>query len=181
MIIVNYIRDLKGRRKPADNLDRYVLLALVIFPWFIGGCPLSNLSDVASPQSDSSESRIEAQLNASGADADDALILGETVYSTYCAECHGANGEGQANWRQRDEQGVLPAPPHDSSGHTWHHPDQVLLEIIANGSGMPKSKMIAYRDLLTDEEMEAVLSYIKTFWGENERDFQEQVTDQYQE
>lgn len=109
------------------------------------------------------------------------LALGQSVYDAHCAECHGAKGEGQPNWRQTDDEGFLPAPPHDGSGHTWHHPDQLLLDIIANGSQMPNSKMNAYVNTLSQEEMEAVLTYIKTFWGGQERSFQEQVTKQYQE
>jgi mono/diheme cytochrome c family protein len=73
-----------------------------------------------------------------------------------------------------------PAPPHDSSGHTWHHADPQLLEIIAQGGSMPNSKMPAYADVLSPAEMEAVLAYIKTFWGEREQQYQEQVTKQFE-
>ena len=58
-------------------------------------------------------------------DTGDAQVLatGKAVYERHCAACHGANLEGQPNWRSRDPSGRLPAPPHDASGHTWHHPD----------------------------------------------------------
>ena len=58
----------------------------------------------------------------------DAAIVarGQEVYKTSCAACHGDRLQGQENWRQRDVDGLLPAPPHDASGHTWHHPDAVL-------------------------------------------------------
>ena len=69
--------------------------------------------------------------------------------------------------------GSLPPPPHDSSGHTWHHPDALLLSIIASG-GDPatKSKMPAFKDKLTQDEMTAILEFIKSRWGEGERGFQ---------
>ena len=51
------------------------------------------------------------------------IVQGKTVYTANCAACHGANLEGQANWRERLDNGRLPAPPHDKTGHTWHHPD----------------------------------------------------------
>ena len=49
------------------------------------------------------------------------LMLGETLYAVHCAVCHGANLEGQLDWQTPDENGILPAPPHDETGHTWHH------------------------------------------------------------
>ena len=33
------------------------------------------------------------------------------------------------------------SPPHDSSGHTWHHSDQILLELIRGGSDFPQARM----------------------------------------
>ena len=52
------------------------------------------------------------------------ILLGQKVYGEYCASCHGANLEGQPDWKRRLENGRMPAPPHDESGHTWHHSDQ---------------------------------------------------------
>lgn len=146
--------------------------------WFglllmLGACGVSPRSGTLSPQI--SDTPVDDYKTADS----DSSPPGQTIYEEQCAACHGLSGEGQPNWRQADSNGVLPAPPHDTTGHTWHHPDQVLLDVIANGSQMPNSKMIAYGDILTQEEMESVLVYIKTFWGEREREFQEQVTEQY--
>lgn len=106
------------------------------------------------------------------------LALGKEVYMTNCASCHGPEGEGQPNWKIPDANGVRPAPPHDSSGHTWHHSDSQLLDIIVNGSSSPSSTMIGYEDILTQAEIEASLTYIKTFWGEQELQYQTDVTKQ---
>jgi mono/diheme cytochrome c family protein len=103
---------------------------------------------------------------------DDAQVtaLGERIYRSHCAVCHGARLEGQPDWRQRDAQGRLPAPPHDASGHTWHHPDEVLFRItklgVAQAAGLSSydSAMPAYEGVLTDAEMIAVLSWIKAQW-----------------
>jgi mono/diheme cytochrome c family protein len=98
------------------------------------------------------------------------LAIGQRVYEKHCAACHGVKLEGQPNWRSRDEQGRLPAPPHDASGHTWHHPDAVLFRLtkygIARTSKMPNynSAMPVYEGVLTDEEIVAVLSWIKAQW-----------------
>ena len=61
------------------------------------------------------------------------INLGGSVYAKNCTSCHGANLEGQINWRQRDSNGYLPAPPHDESEHTWHHSDQYLFLMTKYG------------------------------------------------
>jgi len=98
------------------------------------------------------------------------VARGRTIYAKYCASCHGANLEGQPNWRQRDGEGYLPAPPHDESGHTWHHADKQLFELTKIGLKSMlgdenfKTRMPAYNEVLNDDEIVAVLSYIKSRW-----------------
>jgi len=107
---------------------------------------------------------------------DFAGLDGSGLYQANCASCHGVNLEGQMNWKVPGENGVLLAPPHDNSGHTWHHADDLLLQIIAEGGSMPNSTMPAYQDRLTEAEMTAILAYIKTYWGHRELAFQAEVT-----
>ncbi|MEO7850803.1 MAG: cytochrome c [Rubrivivax sp.] len=103
---------------------------------------------------------------------DDAKVLaaGERVYVTQCASCHGARLEGQPEWRARGADGLLPAPPHDAGGHTWHHPDETLFRItkfgVASVAGDPnyKTAMPVYKDVLSDADIIAVLSWIKAQW-----------------
>ncbi len=109
------------------------------------------------------------------------IETGRAVYNANCAACHGSQGEGEPNWKIPDVNGVYPAPPHDSTGHTWHHADPLLLQVIREGSGTPNSKMPVYGDILSDEEMAAVLAYIKTFWGSEEVAFQQQMNQQWKE
>ncbi|MEN8195535.1 MAG: cytochrome c [Pseudomonadota bacterium] len=99
----------------------------------------------------------------------DLVIEGRKVYEANCADCHGFRLEGQPNWQRRGPDGVLPAPPHDETGHTWHHPDAGLFATTKLGGQafMPqgvKSGMPAYRDILSDREIEAALAYIKSRW-----------------
>ena len=103
----------------------------------------------------------------------DRVAHGESLYTHYCAACHGANLEGAADWKRRLPDGSLPPPPHDSSGHTWHHPDSLLLSIIANG-GDPasNSKMPAFKEKLHDDQIMAILAFLKSKWGNREREFQ---------
>lgn len=106
-----------------------------------------------------------------GADASNVQLvaLGEILYRQYCASCHGVELEGQPNWKIRDENGYLPAPPHDDTGHTWHHPDEQLFEITKIGTEAfvgrgYRSTMIGFGDQLDDTEIWAVLAYIKSQW-----------------
>ena len=59
----------------------------------------------------------------------DFVMRGKTVYAEHCASCHGENLEGEDKWRRRKSDGRLPAPPHDASGHTWHHHDWLLFKL----------------------------------------------------
>lgn len=98
------------------------------------------------------------------------VARGERVYAQQCASCHGAKLEGQPNWRSRLPNDRLPAPPHDETGHTWHHPDGMLFAITKNGLVPPNapagyaSDMPAFAGRLSDDEIWAVLAYIKSRW-----------------
>ena len=112
----------------------------------------------------------------------DAYVLGEQVYAQNCAACHGGNGEGQFpdNPRARDASGRYGAPPHDDTGHTWHHDDDLLYQIVREGGmGNPEdfNPMPAFGDRLSDGEIEAVIFYIKTFWTEEQRLNQQRTTE----
>ena len=96
--------------------------------------------------------------------------LGKSVYAANCASCHGVRLEGQPDWRRRKPDGRLPAPPHDETGHTWHHADDQLFSMTKNGMKPPlapegyESDMPAFDDALSDEEIWAALAFIKSTW-----------------
>jgi mono/diheme cytochrome c family protein len=64
----------------------------------------------------------------------------------------------------------LPAPPHDETGHTWHHPDDQLFAITKFGpaavAGLNdyQTDMPVFEGVLSDEEISAALAYIKSTW-----------------
>jgi mono/diheme cytochrome c family protein len=109
------------------------------------------------------------------------LATGARIYAAHCAQCHGANLEGQPRWRERMANGRLPAPPHDDSGHTWHHSDRVLFEITKKGLVPPhapagyQSDMPAFAGVLTDEEIRAVLAFIESRWSKDAKDARAQM------
>jgi mono/diheme cytochrome c family protein len=152
------------------GLTRVVAMAIALllggagyFAFFTGGAPAPETASAGSGK----------------ADADSAVLvaLGRRVYAEQCAACHGRNLEGQANWRQRLADGTLPAPPHDASGHTWHHPDRLLFDYTKFGGQAlmgpgGKSAMPGFGGVLSDREIWAVLAYIKSTWPDDIRRMQ---------
>jgi mono/diheme cytochrome c family protein len=109
------------------------------------------------------------------------VAQGRAIYAAHCASCHGAKLEGQPRWKELLPSGRLPAPPHDASGHTWHHADTLLFAITKYGTaavvgGGYESDMPAFKDALSDGEIVAVLAFIKSTWPARERAYQEDMS-----
>jgi mono/diheme cytochrome c family protein len=106
------------------------------------------------------------------------VARGEKLYVQYCASCHGINLEGMPNWKEVQADGSFLPPPHDSNGHTWHHPDELLIEIITNGGdpNLYTTKMPGFGGQLTETEIVAVLDFIKSHWEVENREFQWWIT-----
>ncbi|MCQ0092987.1 cytochrome c [Roseovarius sp. M141] len=104
------------------------------------------------------------------------VTLGAELYLVNCASCHGANLEGQPDWRIRGPDGRLPAPPHDETGHTWHHDSDTLFRLTKYGivklidDPGYVTNMPIYDEILTDKEILSILSYIKSTWPPEIRD-----------
>ncbi len=113
------------------------------------------------------------------------LALGRSVYRTYCAQCHGMQGQGAPNWQEQNSDGTFPPPPHDSTGHAWHHGDDFLYRIIRDGGQFLEEEMPGFTNAmptfgncLSPEEIRTVIIYIKSLWGPVERAFQDYVQEQ---
>ena len=104
---------------------------------------------------------------------------GEVLYNSNCVSCHGGPTGG----------GMMDYPPrHNANGHTWHHPDCELKQIVREGSDAmtdmmremmapPNApRMQAFKDRLSDDEIDAVLAFIKTLWTPAQREVQAEVT-----
>lgn len=113
-----------------------------------------------------------------------AVEAGRALYAENCAACHGVNLEGQPDWRSQNEDGTMPAPPHDSSGHTWHHSDSALFDYTKLGGAVVmeqlgiefESGMPSFEGILTDEDINNILTFIKSTWPEKERVVQAERT-----
>ena len=110
------------------------------------------------------------------------LAGGAALYRQHCASCHGRNLEGEPNWRTRKPDGTLPAPPHDASGHTWHHRDSVLFQYTKLGGsqfarGAFKSAMPGFSGQLSNDEIAQIIAYIKSTWPDRIRERQSALTE----
>ena len=119
--------------------------------------------------------------------ASDSLAQGAAHYAEHCASCHGENLEGAPNWRRLGEDGLYPAPPHDVTGHTWHHGDRLLFDytklggeaaLATRGVADFESGMPGFGHVLSDDEIFDILAFIKSSWPEDIRRHQELLTQQ---
>ena len=113
--------------------------------------------------------------------SDTNIALGRTLYAQHCASCHGVNLEGQPDWKSQLPTGRMPAPPHDASGHTWHHPDGVLFRIVKESpsavvGGGYESDMPPFDEIMGDEEIRDILAFIKSMWPDRERTYQAEMS-----
>lgn len=117
--------------------------------------------------------------------ADTAMATAQFNYARNCAHCHGYGGEGQhpETVERTINLGYHTVPPHDATGHTWQHPDQVLFEVIKYGIQSPANfyAMTSFSEQLTDEEIFDVIEYMSLWWTDEQRQWQSQLTEQFSE
>ena len=141
-----------GPTKPVQRLT--ILFCMAAF-MSLTGCDSFDRTPVVETMSGAGVKRVhDAQL----------IAMGEEVYLRHCRGCHGANGEGAENWRQKGPDGRYPPPPLNGSGHAWHHPNAVLIDIITNGSAQGQGNMPAWGDKLSSDEIRAVIAWFQSQW-----------------
>lgn len=152
-----------GVAVPAVVLAVVALLGVAYVAWPVGGERMGSPADPGDPRQ---------------------VAWGKALYGEHCATCHGDNLQGETpDWRSRKDSGALPAPPHDGTGHTWHHPDQQLFAITKQGIApfAPAgyvTDMPAFGEVLSDAEIWAILAYIKSTWPPEALRAQQARTDQ---
>jgi mono/diheme cytochrome c family protein len=99
------------------------------------------------------------------------IARGKIIYQNNCISCHQVNLVGVENWKDLDEDGHRKSPPLNGTGHTWHHDDATLHNIIKYGLVKLvknyQGKMLGFEDKLKDKDIDSVLAYIKNFWPDD--------------
>jgi len=111
------------------------------------------------------------------------VAFGGRVYGRICANCHGSGLDGQLGWQQPMKDGTRLAPAHNDKGKTWRLDDASLFEVVKSGGDFLKqdgktSRMPAFKGKLTDDEIWAVISYIKSNWPADILEAQQEETKQ---
>lgn len=111
----------------------------------------------------------------------DQVAFGGRVYGRICANCHGNGMDGQLGWQQPMKDGTRLAPAHNDQGKTWRLDDKSLFEVVKSGGDFLKqdgttSRMPAFKDKLTDDEIWAVIAFIKSSWSADIQEAQQEET-----
>jgi mono/diheme cytochrome c family protein len=93
---------------------------------------------------------------------------GAAIYAERCASCHGPEGRGQNPARPwgsiAPEQEGWIAPALDMRGHCYQHPRKQLIAIIRNGSSLKGSTMLGFKDKLSEDQINSVVTYLESLW-----------------
>ena len=161
-------------------MKRLFLFTILLFLLAACGGPPMPSTTAAVPTEETEEMAVSSQPSNP---VPDEMTVGQTVYAANCAECHGVNLEGEVDWKIQNDDDSFRSPPHDETGHTWHHSDEQLLEAIRLGGarfeGMNiggTSDMPAFGESLTEGEITAVLTYIKSTWPDDIRERQWKIS-----
>lgn len=106
---------------------------------------------------------------------------GRTLYAVNCAGCHGMPDGSAA---LTNVSGKAP-PLHDETGHTWQHPDYALFRLVRDGIAVANcvpvdaELMPKFKGIVSDAELVAILSYIKSTWPDAVRKDHDQVNMMY--
>ena len=107
--------------------------------------------------------------SSSNSTLDDELIeQGRAVYARDCEVCHGDARTGAG--------ATVNSPPHGRTGHTWHHADGQLKAIILGTMEYEGKTMPSFEGKITDEELDAVLEYMKAGWDGEQRAWQAEAS-----
>ncbi len=91
------------------------------------------------------------------------LQQGKTLFLKNCSQCHGDKAQGAAEWRKPGPDGKYLPPPLNGTAHAWHHPTEVLMEIIKEGT-LPDGNMPSWEGKLSESEIMAVISWLQSLW-----------------
>jgi cytochrome c6 len=120
--------------------------------------PVDDEEDEVAPTPEGEETPVveetpEVTPDATPADDEVAEVDGEAIFMRECAACHGEEGQGF----ERDGSAI---PPHNQNSLVVaDEPFPVISVVLTGRGGMPR-----FDGVLTDEEIAAVVSYIRGAW-----------------
>lgn len=108
---------------------------------------------------------------------------GQQNYNAYCAHCHGRNGEGQLESTVANtlQLGMKTVPAHDATGHTWQHPDALLVQVILDGIDNPLNQypMTGWGHVLDEQDALDIIDYMRQWWTPEQIAHQADVTQRW--
>lgn len=155
----------------------FMLVKLLVLIALLAAC--QSTTEISNSVAQPTDSPQRAALIASNPD----LQTGQAVYELRCAHCHGYSGEGQlaATVANTEQLGMHTVPPHNASGHTWKHSDQLLRQVILNGIENPLDHfaMPPFEGAVSETEIDQLIAYIRLWWTDDQRAWQSQVTERH--
>jgi cytochrome c553 len=80
----------------------------------------------------------------------------QALWAARCQNCHAADGSGKTRLGRKVKASNFTRP-------RWHerHSDEKIVNAIKNG--VPKTKMKAFKDKLSEEEIQALAAHVRSF------------------
>lgn len=98
---------------------------------------------------------------------------GQWLYEHHCAQCHGANLEGNPAWETELVDGSHLPPPLDDKGTIWRYPESELIDLVKSGRNLDKAiHMPSFQGKLSDWEIHFIIQYAASKWDVNQRNYQ---------
>ena len=140
----------------------FVLFGII---YLVGCSDQATVSDA--PSTSTSDEEVSSQTAVRRWYDSEQVVLGRGVFAQNCAVCHGAEAQGLVeDWRVKLDDGSFPPPPLNGSAHAWHHPREVLMQVIDQGGEEIGGKMPAFAGVLGRDEKLAAIAYFQSFWSE---------------
>ena len=95
----------------------------------------------------------------------DRIARGAALYRAYCLQCHGPEAQGHPDWQTPSSGTFTAAPPLDGTGNAWRRKKRDMVAIIKLGVSRKRiPAMPAFKDRLSDEDIEDVITWFQVLW-----------------
>ena len=86
------------------------------------------------------------------------ITAGAAAYKKYCSFCHGADAKGNGPLAPKDSN------PPNLTDAVWVQgsTDGEIFTVIANGSGVPASKMVGFKTKMPEQDIWHIVNYLRS-------------------